>query len=160
RSLAFARSVHRAGERSTGRSAAHRAHGADRAGRRSPILKPGGCMNSGTEPREHLGFEILLTPDDVVKILGLNRVAQLYELIRPSARCPLKAVRCGKYLRFKPSVLARWLEENAGAHAPGANWRGGRSTWRRSGRETCDGDRRLPLRRHGIRRRQPAKPRR
>ena len=64
---------------------------------------------------EHCGLEILLSPDDVVKILGLERTEQVYELIRPQARSPLPFIRVGKYLRFRPSEVEQWLEENRSA---------------------------------------------
>ena len=41
----------------------------------------------------HLGFEILLSPDDVVTIFGLEKPDQVYELIRPTARSPLRLRR-------------------------------------------------------------------
>jgi predicted DNA-binding transcriptional regulator AlpA len=72
-------------------------------------------VNPTDVPREHLGFEILLSPDDVVKILGLERAEQVYELIRPQARCPLPYRRIGKYLRFSPAEVRQWLEENRSA---------------------------------------------
>ncbi len=72
-------------------------------------------MNAVDPAREHLGFEILLSPDDVVKILGLERTEQVYELIRPQARSPLPFIRVGKYLRFRPSEVEKWLEENRSA---------------------------------------------
>jgi hypothetical protein len=72
--------------------------------------------SSGDEPaREHLGFEILLSPDDVVRILGLEKLEQIYELIRPQARSPLPFVRVGKYLRFRPSEVREWLDQNRSA---------------------------------------------
>ena len=73
-----------------------------------------GRMNPDGQ-REHLGFEILLSPDDVVKILGLEKPEQVYELIRAQARSPLPYIRVGKYLRFKPSAVQQWLDENRSA---------------------------------------------
>jgi excisionase family DNA binding protein len=73
-----------------------------------------GIMNDDVR-REHFGFEILLSPDDVVKVLGLEKPEQVYELIRSGARSPLPFIRVGKYLRFKPSEVREWLEANNGA---------------------------------------------
>jgi predicted DNA-binding transcriptional regulator AlpA len=63
-------------------------------------------------PENHLGFEVLLTPEDLVKILGLKKPAQIYELIRPTARNPLPCVKVGKYCRFAPSAVREWLAAN------------------------------------------------
>jgi hypothetical protein len=80
------------------------------------------------EPHEsaHLGFECLLKPNDLLPILGLDDVAQIYKLIRSSARSPLPYRRIGKYLRFSPSELRAWIEGNRQApRARGAEKRKG-----------------------------------
>jgi predicted DNA-binding transcriptional regulator AlpA len=74
-----------------------------------------GSDDSMKNAAELLGFEVMIPPEDVVEILGLERTEQIYELIRPTARCPLPYVRVGKYLRFKPSALREWIEANTSA---------------------------------------------
>jgi excisionase family DNA binding protein len=52
----------------------------------------------------------LLTPDDVCTLLKVKK-SWLYDTVENGA---LEAVRLGKQLRFRPSALARYLEQRAG----------------------------------------------
>ena len=49
----------------------------------------------------------LLTPDDVCALLKVKK-SWLYDTVESGA---LEAVRLGKQLRFRPSALARYLDE-------------------------------------------------
>ena len=49
----------------------------------------------------------LLTPDDVCALLKVKK-SWLYDAVESGA---LEAVRLGKQLRFRPSALARYLDE-------------------------------------------------
>ena len=49
----------------------------------------------------------LLTPDDVCALLKVKK-SWLYDAVESRA---LEAVRLGKQLRFRPSALARYLDE-------------------------------------------------
>ena len=49
----------------------------------------------------------LLTPDDVCALLKVKK-SWLYDTVESGA---LQAVRLGKQLRFRPSALARYLDE-------------------------------------------------
>ena len=49
----------------------------------------------------------LLTPDDVCALLKVKK-SWLYDAVESGA---LQAVRLGKQLRFRPSALARYLDE-------------------------------------------------
>jgi excisionase family DNA binding protein len=49
----------------------------------------------------------LLTPDDVCALLKVKK-SWLYDVVESGA---LEAVRLGKQLRFRPSALARYLDE-------------------------------------------------
>jgi excisionase family DNA binding protein len=49
----------------------------------------------------------LLTPDDVCALLKVKK-SWLYDVVENGA---LEAIRLGKQLRFRPSALARYLEE-------------------------------------------------
>ena len=60
----------------------------------------------------------LLTPDDVCALLKVKK-SWLYDAVENGA---IEAIRLGKQLRFRPSVLVRYLEERA-SHGNG----GGRS---------------------------------
>jgi excisionase family DNA binding protein len=51
----------------------------------------------------------LLTPDDVCALLKVKK-SWLYDAVENGA---LEAIRLGKQLRFRPSALARYLEERA-----------------------------------------------
>ena len=51
----------------------------------------------------------LLTPDDVCALLKVKK-SWLYDAVENGA---LEAVRLGKQLRFRPSVLLRYLKERA-----------------------------------------------
>lgn len=53
----------------------------------------------------------LLTPDDVCTLLKVKK-SWLYDTVESGA---LEVVRLGKQLRFRPSALARYLEERAGS---------------------------------------------
>lgn len=49
----------------------------------------------------------LLTPDDVCALLKVKK-SWLYDTVETGA---IEAIRLGKQLRFRPSALARYLEE-------------------------------------------------
>jgi excisionase family DNA binding protein len=49
----------------------------------------------------------LLTPDDVCALLKVKK-SWLYDTVENGA---IEAIRLGKQLRFRPSALARYLEE-------------------------------------------------
>ena len=49
----------------------------------------------------------LLTPDDVCALLKVKK-SWLYDAVEDGA---IEAIRLGKQLRFRPSALARYLEE-------------------------------------------------
>jgi excisionase family DNA binding protein len=51
----------------------------------------------------------LLTPDDVCALLKVKK-SWLYDAVENGA---IEAIRLGKQLRFRPSALARYLEERA-----------------------------------------------
>lgn len=51
----------------------------------------------------------LLTPDDVCALLKVKK-SWLYDAVENG---DLEAIRLGKQLRFRPSALARFLEERA-----------------------------------------------
>jgi excisionase family DNA binding protein len=51
----------------------------------------------------------LLTPDDVCALLKVKK-SWLYDTVETGA---LEAIRLGKQLRFRPSALARYLEQRA-----------------------------------------------
>jgi excisionase family DNA binding protein len=53
----------------------------------------------------------LLTPDDVCTLLKVKK-SWLYDTVESGA---LEAIRLGKQLRFRPSALARYLEQRAGS---------------------------------------------
>jgi excisionase family DNA binding protein len=53
----------------------------------------------------------LLTPDDVCTLLKVKK-SWLYDAVESGA---LEAVRLGEQLRFRPSALARYLEQRAGS---------------------------------------------
>jgi len=52
----------------------------------------------------------LLTPDDVCALLKVKK-SWLYDAVENGA---IETIRLGKQLRFRPSALVRYLEENAG----------------------------------------------
>jgi excisionase family DNA binding protein len=52
----------------------------------------------------------LLTPDDVCALLKVKK-SWLYDAVESGA---LEAIRLGKQLRFRPSALARYLNDKAG----------------------------------------------
>lgn len=58
----------------------------------------------------------ILTPADVRAWLKLESESAVYELVRPAsakrklARPPLPGFHVGKYLRFRRSEVASWLE--------------------------------------------------
>jgi predicted DNA-binding transcriptional regulator AlpA len=67
------------------------------------------AVNSNPEP--------ILTPEQVAERLQFPSVSTVYELTRTrkrkDGRKPLPALKAGKFLRFKWSMIERWLEESA-----------------------------------------------
>ena len=51
----------------------------------------------------------LLTPDDVCALLKVKK-SWLYDTVEDGA---IEVIRLGKQLRFRPSALTRYLEDNA-----------------------------------------------
>ena len=53
----------------------------------------------------------LLTPDDLVSILGIARI----QIIRLARAGKLPAIKLGKAWRFRPSTIDTWLREQESA---------------------------------------------
>ena len=70
---------------------------------------PAGVPQQGRQPGVWQDLD-LLTPDDVCALLKVRK-SWLYDLVESGA---LEAVRLGKQLRFRPSVVARYLEVRTG----------------------------------------------
>jgi len=56
-------------------------------------------------------FEPILTKEDVAQRLRVEP-RTVYELTRRRAKRPLPVLRVGKYLRFKWSLIEKWLDES------------------------------------------------
>jgi excisionase family DNA binding protein len=68
-------------------------------------MSDGPVSSASVEVRQNLD---LLTPDDVCPLLKVKK-SRLYDEVERGA---LEAIRLGKQLRFRPSALARYLEDN------------------------------------------------
>jgi excisionase family DNA binding protein len=56
-------------------------------------------------------FEPILTKEDVAQRLRVEP-RTVYELTRRRAKRPMPVLRVGKYLRFKWSLIEKWLDES------------------------------------------------
>ncbi|PYT74198.1 MAG: hypothetical protein DMG41_05395 [Acidobacteria bacterium] len=70
-------------------------------------------QSSGTSPTTALPAvsEPILTIGQVAERLQME-VSTVRELLRKRNRRPLPSLKCGKFLRFKWSLIEQWLDES------------------------------------------------
>jgi excisionase family DNA binding protein len=73
--------------------------------KRKPVFEP------RSVPTTLAGFEPILTKEDVAQRLRVEP-RTVYELTRRRAKRPMPVLRVGKYLRFKWSLIEKWLDES------------------------------------------------